>query len=512
MPFTTQLVQVLRRDLRNVRWLLAGYALMLARAAWEGRRLLTPTPFVSDDPWAFQASSSVLGVTATHLITFGLAAVLALGFAPRGGAARPESQAWRTLPITPRAVVVARVAWVALGVALTALTTWYTLLPLPLPSALHLEITTSVAASTLTVLVAGALLAVVAGSLRRLMFGALALTVALLIGITALAASDFGVHATPIISMGTLGFTTPSVFVLSAIALLLLGLLLQSRRVRWPLRAAGAVVALYLLLANGARVPFRAPPVPPVAPTDIARAVSLEATFARPVASGTSTLNVLASASGGGTMGPRFDGASELRPLVDGADAVEIAPPVAAARNTIQLWPRFETPETRDRIVWRPRSAMVRSDAREWPWTTYGEDVVLTTGDPLPEQDYRPLNRAAISIPTIVAFAADDSSTVDAADAHVSLTVDVERQQPTLLALVPLDGSAASGPWAPFVTLRLIDSAPRPPTVGVRLTQLFASRLDGRTRGGPGDDVSFALVHPPRAELLHLSHTSRIGG
>ena len=57
MTFTTQLVQVLRRDLRNVRWLLAGYALMLARAAWEGRRLLTPPPFVSDDPWEIGRAS-----------------------------------------------------------------------------------------------------------------------------------------------------------------------------------------------------------------------------------------------------------------------------------------------------------------------------------------------------------------------------------------------------------------------------------------------------------------------
>ena len=516
----TQLQQVLHRDVHRARWLLAGFVLMLVHAAWEGRRLLVPAPFVSDDPWAFPGGGSVHGVTGAHLLTFGLAAVLALGFAPLVGAVRPDTQAWRTLPITPRAVWLARVVWVALGVLLTAVTTWLTLLPVPVPAALRLEIATSVAASTATLLVTGALLAVVAGSLRALVFGALAVTIAVLIGFSILMASASGVYGAPVISAGTLGFTTPAVLVLAVVALLLLAVLLGSRRVRWPLRTGVALVASYLLLANWMRVPVPAPPAPPVAPTNLAGVISLDARYAEQATGDANSLGFIEPGRGGYPVASHADIASGLAPRLDDANRAGLERPIASERNTVKLWLQLETPETPDRVVWRPRAATVRSGAQERPFLTVGTDVVLANGNPLPERRYRPLNQEAVSIPSAVAFARDDAAgneranvaANETANERIALTVDVERQQPTLLALVPLDGSAASGPWAPFVTYRVIDSASGPPTVGVRLTQLFASRLEGRTRGGPDNDLTFALVHPARAELLHLSPTSRVGG
>jgi len=517
MTFVTQIRQVVQRDLGDARWVMAAYATTLAYVAWEGRQMLPPQPFRPDDA-GVPGDGAPLPYVLVPLLTFLLAAFVALVFAPLVGPARQTPPHWRTLPIAPAAVWSARIGWLLLAGLLVFGIAWWTLLPMPLPAGIRLEAATTATLRSCSFFLSGALLAMAATSLRTLAVWVLALHVVALIALQVAlffldrAAPGGGLHtALP-------GTTTAGGFGLVLLTLLLIGGLLKARQVGWPGRLAAVGLALYLLLANMSRVsPALPAPVQSAQPSLVAEA-SLDASLRRFDAGGAVIVRSLGdrTTAGGAPAGgapaagaPADDALTEAQ----AAAATPLRTPPADASPGLRFLATVTPAPTSDRVVWRSRSAVLLDGRSAWQFDAAGRDVVIATGTLFPDRALRVLNAAPLSIPTAYTSRLHERAPAPGTiGTRARLTLDVERQQPTVLALVPLDGRPATGPWHPFVRARFDELLQSGPGVVVRLTQVQAARLDGRTSNGSNADLTFVLLHEARGELLYLDSFVNYGG
>jgi hypothetical protein len=507
MTFVTQVQQVMRRDFAEARWALAAYAATLAYVAWEGRRMLSPPPFPATGTVTVMDTNLPLTYLLVPIVTVLLAAFIALAFAPMVGPARSAPPPWRTLPIAPAAVWSARLGWFLLAGLLVFAVGWWSLLPMPLPAPIRVEAATTATLRTLVLFITGALLAMAATSLRALAIWVLTLPLVALLALQLLLALANRVEPGAGVAAGLPGGSTAGVLALLAVALFAWGALLHARHLGWPGRVATVSLVLYLLLANMARVSPALPAPAQAAQPSLVADASLEVSL-REFQPGSATLRALPNRA-------TTNSATPSDPLTDprvAAAMLDQAPPPEASPG-VQVHVRVLPAPTNDRIVWRERSSMLEHGTSTWPFTTTGTDIVIAAGTPLPDRALRALNAPPPSVrPAFNSRLHKGAPLPGTPGANARLTLDVERQQPTLLALVPLDGRPATGPWRAYVRARFDETPERGPSAVVRLTQVQASRLDGRTVSGARADVTFVLVHDEREELAHLDADVNYGG
>jgi hypothetical protein len=509
MSFRTQLRQVLARDVRTTRYLLFAIAGLLLGAALERDRVLQLPP-VTPDSWVSTEGMSGVAFVATRLALLALGGALALAFAPRIPSA--ATGGWRTLPIAPSAVWSARLLWVLLVSALLLATTAFVLQPLPLDGGTVLTLAASVTLGALSWFVASALLAATAGSLRQ--FVGLVVAAPLTLLLVAVLQEQLSKTWPTLSLLPTLPTTTPAQTVALLVASLgLLGSMLDRRMLGWPVRAAGVLTAVALLLVNTMRSDAPSPlaaraELPPLVSRADVRIALERVTRVRPL---DATLRLDLERI---TDSLRVSGAP-MPVLV--ADQPPVIARVGDAGDSplgirLRIETRLAASDSTARLVWRARhlrvSGRTSGDARTLH--VHGSDGVSAEPAPSLPSVVRWLNEPrGMALPMLAPVDDPARSSVEAASRAV-LTLDVERQRPSLLALLALDGSAASGPWKDHVRLLPRAESPRPDQVWANL--LLVRRPGEERRAGIADladDFTFALVNASRGEALHLDRQSR---
>jgi hypothetical protein len=503
MSLFTQVRQVLRRDVRDARWLLLAYAVTLGYAVAQGRALLSPQ-FASEDlSLAISTAAVAPALLAVGLLVL-VSATLALHFAPSAGGTTHTAQLWLTLPIAPQAVWAARMLWL-IGAFLAALAvTWLVLLPLPITSMTRLRTAAAIALNSGALLLAVTLLAIAAGSRRRLLFWMIG-------GMVAVPALGVLFRLLPIDpAVGDrLGDAASSVS-LPVSALLVAGgasvyLLLRARHLTWWSRAGAAALAYAVFVANATRAPAAPQPAAMRELPSMLTVARAEASLGRV---GTTMLSS-GPADRAGVRGGIMDSASTRRT----ADAVMVSLPDDGVRQyTLRLHSKATAVQDVDRLVFRTRSATVRLRDARHTFRTSADETVVAAGDPLAGRAVRWLNAPEPGMTSLFAFSTRRSDPVPAATtATAEFIVDVERRQPVLLASIPLGGAAPSGPWRRFVGARVMAPANSLHTLLAQLIQPVGLRAEAQGVDRAVQDITFALLHEARQEALHLTTASTSG-
>jgi hypothetical protein len=498
MPFLTQVRQVLQQDAREARWALVAFVATLGYAVVQGRQLLEPLPII-DDSFRVPTDWSTATVVVAPLVTFLLAGLVALTFAPAVGTSRHRNQAWRTLPIEPNAVWLARVLWVLAAAALALAVAWLALLPLPITAGSRLSIAASVAMSTVAIMLAGAMLASVAASVRTFL-GWILLTPVLLfvVPLLMLLLPEDGsmVNVGIDFERSARSISNVHVFGLALLSTATLWALLRARRLGWLARGGVGAVALCLLWANILRTP---------APAQTAVGASLPTLVA--VTTPQATLDRV---SGTNTMISRpNDGRDTSTDLV--RDNAAFRASAATGLNepphfALRFEPQLVSRAGQDRVVFRPRAATVYTAGVAWRFSTVPSDRIVAPGDPSLGAHVRWLNARPPGVQTTYARATRQPSDMPGlARSTASLTIDVERQQPVVLAQLPLDGSPASGPWRRFVRAQLTAPADSEHTVRVSLARLSGMHALSASDEAATGELTYALLHPVRGEAVYLT-------
>lgn len=489
MSFLTQVRQVLQRDTQNARWALIAFVATLGYAVAQGRQLLEPLPII-DNSFSVPADWSTATVVVAPLVTFLLAGLVALAFAPLVGAGSRPNQAWRSLPITPNAVWVARMLWVLGSFVLTMAVVWLVLRPLPIAGDTRLSIVTSVAMNTAAIMLAGTVLASVAASVRTFL-GWMLLTPLLVFIIPLL--DLFGVG--PGVAWTLLTVTTTLVVGLALVTAAVLLALLRARRVGWLARGGAGAMALCLLWANIVREP---------APSHADVQASLPTLVA--VSTPRASLERVSGTIMIATMSDDPAGATADLPRANSALRSSASTSVdAPIYFTLRLEPQLVSRSAQDRIVLRPRAATVRTADGTWRFHVASTDAVVSPGDLPLGTDVRWLNAPQPGVQTASATATRRPSDVPVLDqSTASFTIELARQQPVVLAQIPLDGSPSSGPWRQFMRAQLTAPADSEHTVRVSLARLSGTHARSASHEVVTTTVTYALLHPVRGEAMHL--------
>jgi len=488
MSFTTQVRQVLQRDAQNARWALVAFVATLGYAVVHGRQLLEPLPILSES-FSVPAGWSAAAAAVAPLVTFLLAGLVALTFAPAVGSWRRPNQAWRALPITPNAVWLARMLWVLGSFALAMAVTWLVLLPLPIAAIARLCVATSVATNTATIMLAGAMLASVAGSVRTFL-GWMLITPVLVFVIPLLDLFGWG----PGVAWTLLTVSTAHVVGLALVTAATLLALLRARQVGWLARGSAGAVALCLLWANVVRKP---------SPSHATVAASL------PTLVAVSTPRASLERVSGTIMITSDDQAGAPADLTPANSALRLA----ASTNidnpiyfTLLFEPQLVSRAGQDRVVLRPRDATVRTADGPWRFHVASADAVVSPGALSLGTGVRWLNAPQPGVQATTATATRRPSDVPVLDrSTASFTIDVARQQPVVLAQLPLDGSPATGRWRRFVRAQLTAPADSEHTVRVSLARLSGTHTRSAADEVATNSLTYALLHPVRGEALHLT-------
>ncbi|MCU0617033.1 MAG: hypothetical protein MUD17_08135 [Gemmatimonadaceae bacterium] len=501
MSLITQVRQVLRRDARDARWLLLAYVVTLGYAIVQGRALLRPPALLGEASVLAQSPAFVPALLFLALL-FLLSSTIALHFAPRVGRTSHDAQAWLTLPIAPEAVFAARMCWVLGAVLTSLLVTWLVLLPLPITPTTRLRTAGAIALNSGALLLAGTLLAIAAGSLRRLllwMIGGVVAVPVLGLVVEALPVDPSISDRVELMSDAMRNLSLP------LLGLLIVGgagvyLLFRARHLTWWSRAAATALAIMVVIVNAGR----APDAP--RPTAQDALPSLLTSTGADVSLGSAGSNIILAApvrvSRGGAIA--VDTAAARR--ASAAAMASSMPDDGMRQYTMVLHPNATAVHAADRLILRARSASVRTADGTHAFRTQLDETVLAGGDPLPGRDVRWLNTPASDDASLFAFTSRRADAVQpAAPATAEFVVDVERRQPVLLATHPLDGRAPTGPWHPFVGLRVTA-----PTDSLHTLLVHVNKPTALYTGANGvdraiQDVTFVLLHETRGEALHLT-------
>lgn len=490
MSFLTEVRQVLQQDAREARWALVAFVATLGYAVVQGRQLLTPLPII-EDSFSVPTDWSTAAMVVAPLVTFLLAGLVALAFAPVVGAASRANQAWRTLPIEPNAVWAARVLWVLGAFMLAMAVTWLVLLPLPIAGDTRLFIATSVAMNTGAIMLAGVVLASVAASVRTFL-GWMLVTPVLVFVIPLLELFGIG----PGVEWTLKTVSTAHVVGLVFVSAAALWALLRARRVGRLGRAGAGAVALCLLWANVVRQPapsnanVRAS-LPSFVATSTPRASVMRE-------SGTSMVMVASGDSTDAAIdASRTSGALRARASTSANEPHHV---------TLQFEPQLVARAGQDRLVLRPQTATVRTAKGDWPFRAVSSEAIVAPGVPSLGTNVRWLNDPEPGVQT--AYASTTRQPADMpllAQATAAFTIEVARQQPVVLAQIPLDGSPASGPWRQFMRAQLTAPADSEQTVRVSLARLSGTHARSAADGVATNSLTYALLHPVRGEAMHLA-------
>jgi len=470
MSFATQVRQVMRHDAREARWFLVVLAVLLIASTLQGL----------DPGGRWNAMESPLGAGGLLLRAAVMlaAGVITLTFLPGDG---PRA-AWRVLPITPRAVWVARFVW---GAVLLGAVSSVCLLVL---ATIPLDVSVRVAAAGNVMLVMGryvvaAVLVTLAAGSRRYVLVLVPVT-----GITALVAYAFlAVTGLPEPFGRALRWltTTPG-----SIALLSLGALLAS----WPFLVRSrtatprwvAFIAAVLLLSVGRSDEAHAA----LGPGIVREAAPLVETASLRVTLDTTTRTVYV---------PRAE------PLDTSTFSSEQSLSVDWPHARLRLEPVLVSRASTDRIVWRPRRVWLGDSQRDSLPLNSTIAVTAVPGVPVLPGVGSWRNAPAAEVPfASVSVARDRVDEVRRIGQTASLTLEVERQRSTVLTSLPLgDAGAPSGPWARMANARLVEIGGRP-LVRAETVLLRGPRTDGRTTAGAGLELTFALVNPSAGDAVHL--------
>lgn len=508
MTLLTQVRQVLRRDVQEARWLLLAYTVALGYAAVQGRLLLRPQPVGPDISFASLDTSFGAAVLMPLLLTL-LAATLGLLFAPRAGRANEAGHAWHTLPLTSQAVWAARMLWWLAAVLGSLVVTWSVLLALPISTASRAVTAGTIALNTGALLLAVTLLAIAAGTRKRLLLWLVALTV--LFPVTALLLSELPVQ--PAVSdsleqlLDTLHGGTTLLVVMLALGSAALYALLRSRRVTWGTRAGVAVFACALMLVNAVRTPSAPRPVAERALPSLLNVQDMRASLSQ---SANSVL--LAVPTGEFVRSAVTADTTRARRAAEAVASRASITDRSSTPYTLQLAPTVTATQPTDRLVLRARSAAMRTSEQAVHFRTSDDEVIAQVGDPLPGRNLRWLNAAEWYSTRLFTHAAPGAPITALITGTAEIVLDVERRQPRVLASIPLNGAAADGPWH-----RFISASVTAPTDSVPAILVHLNRVQGFFTGVTAEDrvlhdFTFALVHPSRAEALHLVFERTFGG
>lgn len=479
MSFATQVRQVMRRDAREARWFLVALGALLVVAALQG---LTP-----DSRWGTAEGPLGTGWLVLRAAVMLAAATITLTFLPNDG---PRA-AWRTLPITPIAVWVARLAWGALLVGVVGAVCLLALAAVPLDAALRAEAVLQTAFSVGKHAIVGTLVALVAGSRTRVL---LLLPAVLVVALVAYA--FFAVTGMPEPTRhAILWIISPT----GSVLLLAVGTLLAT----WPFlsRQRGTAsrwvgfAAAVLLLALGQWDAAHADAGAGVA-LDRAPAVERSSLLA-----GLDTSRISFRLSSG-------TDTSEL-PLESGIEPVVVGVPWAK----LHLVPTVETTPSENRVVWRARQVWLGDAPSDSLKVMSSVDVIAAPGTLALPGVHRWLNAPpTLPLPVTAAVPQERLRDVRREGQTASVTLEVERQRATILAQLPLgEAGAATGPWQRLTTARLVARSDGP-AVRMKTVLLRGPRTDGRTTPDFDYDLSFALLNPSTGEAVHLVAHSRSGG
>ncbi len=514
MSFMTQVRQVFVRDARAARWMLFLLAGLCMSAVLQGQRLVDPPAIDAiGRPPALTLPPEWISSVVTMLVLVALGGVIALAFAPR--VANATTSDWRALPIATTAVWSARLLWIALLFLTVICVTWIVLAALALHDVVAFRVSASVALGAAMLFVAGALFAVAAGSVRRFAVWSLATPVVLVLVALLLTVLS---NVWPTLSLPVerpAVSTGHAVFVLGA-ALGVLAVLLRARRVTGPARTVAAATAIVLLLANAVTAPRVPRPTPSDALPTLVTNARLEASLERnPIAAAQLRVSSLpASRREGEPVMPPQDGAGMGSDVAASPDFL-IEPRGPSPEGTwVKLDARFDPVNDEARLVWRGRhlAATEPVGSASRPFRLSGAQVVLSPGTPTLAPAVRWLNAPPVRPPSVLSFVSGPAGrTLQAPDARARLTVDLERQASSLLALVPLHDGEASGPWRDQVrvTARPEDEADAAVWASVVLIRERGS--ERHVIAGLADDLTFALVHQARGEAVHLESNTRGG-
>jgi hypothetical protein len=333
------------------------------------------------------------------------------------------------------------VLWVLAAAALALAVAWLALLPLPITAGSRLSIAASVAMNTVAIMLAGAMLASVAASVRTFL-GWILLTPVLLfvVPLLMLLLPEDGsmVNVGIDFERSARSISNVHVFGLALLSTATLWALLRARRLGWLARGGVGAVALCLLWANMLRTP---------APAQTAVGASLPTLVAF-----TTPQATLDRVSGTNTMISRpNDGRDTSTDLV--RDNAAFRSSAATGLNepphfALRFEPQLVSRAGQDRVVFgrgpRPSTRPVwRGDSAPCPLTGLSRQGIRRS-----EQTCAGSTPGPVACrPRMPAPRANRRTCPQLARSTASLTIDVERQQPVVLAQLPLDGSPASGPW-----------------------------------------------------------------